>query len=373
MVMAFGWRRFVLFGVLVAALAASFVGRAEASPLPTPTFARSATPAAVITTGDGTLALNWQAIDSATKYRVSWRGRVMKAGAPTARWSKTWSGRKVLAASKRSYTLRGLTNGYQYQLRLESKSLNSLWRVLSTVIGSPATTPIDSTAPTPIDSPAPTPIDSAAPTPIDSPAAVPDAPIVPSCANGRGACVVGDTGPGGGKVFYVAPSSFTETSALCSSSCKYLEAAPVDWNGGVNSGDPLLAWGAGSCATGNIAGANGLEIGFGFANTAAIMMACPDASGGQSAPAARAASTYAPTVGGVVVSGWFLPSRDELSLLDTSGVGVLSPTSYYWSSSQFESNPASFAYFRYVEDGGGSTQLVGAKTFTLHVRPIRAF
>jgi hypothetical protein len=48
-----------------------------------------------------------------------------------------------------------------------------------------------------------------------------------TCANG-GACIVGNTGPGGGKVFYVASSNFTSTGSNCGTACKYLEAAPSD-------------------------------------------------------------------------------------------------------------------------------------------------
>jgi hypothetical protein len=46
-----------------------------------------------------------------------------------------------------------------------------------------------------------------------------------SCAAG-GICAVGDTGPGGGKVFYVHATTFTCGPTL-GDSCKYLEAAPT--------------------------------------------------------------------------------------------------------------------------------------------------
>ncbi|MBJ7294354.1 MAG: hypothetical protein JHC78_12520, partial [Ilumatobacteraceae bacterium] len=50
-----------------------------------------------------------------------------------------------------------------------------------------------------------------------------------SCATG-GTCKVGDTGPGGGIVFYVAPKTFIQraaTGSMCKLDCKYLEAAPI--------------------------------------------------------------------------------------------------------------------------------------------------
>ncbi len=53
--------------------------------------------------------------------------------------------------------------------------------------------------------------------------------VIPTCANG-GVCVVGNTGPGGGIVFYVRAGggTFTSTGSDCNTACKYLEAAPTD-------------------------------------------------------------------------------------------------------------------------------------------------
>ena len=55
---------------------------------------------------------------------------------------------------------------------------------------------------------------------------------IPSCANGLAACVVGNEGPGGGIVFYVQAGGGTFACGLnLASTCKYLEAAPTNWNG----------------------------------------------------------------------------------------------------------------------------------------------
>ncbi len=320
-VMAFGGVRFLLAGVLTAALAACFVGRADAASVFSSSFANSAASAPSVVAGDRALTLKWSAVKGAAGYRVSWRGRVLKGGTPTAAWSAKWLGLKVLTASARSYKAAGLVNGSEYQLRLESntKAKKSRWVARST--------------------------------PVASPKAV----TAPSCANGRAVCVVGDTGPGGGKVFYVLGGSETVPGAACGSICRYLEAAPVDWNGAPGSGDPSLQWGGGDftdgqCSNKDIPGANGTGIGSGFANTAAIMAVCPDSSGNNSAPAALAVSTYAPTVNGAVVNGWFLPSRDELNLLDVSSVGGLTPYVNYWSSSQ---DDAGYAWEQGVGVGGG--------------------
>ena len=51
-----------------------------------------------------------------------------------------------------------------------------------------------------------------------------------TCANG-GVCALGDTGPGGGKVFYVTSSAFASTGSDCGSSCYFLEAAASDVSG----------------------------------------------------------------------------------------------------------------------------------------------
>ena len=62
-----------------------------------------------------------------------------------------------------------------------------------------------------------------------------------TCAQG-GLCAVGDTGPGGGLVFYVhydADDLFT-CGATLASTCKYLEVAPNTWDGG--SADPTKLW-----------------------------------------------------------------------------------------------------------------------------------
>ena len=340
--LAFGGVRFVLAGALAFALAVCFVGRAEAASVFSSSFAapavfaNSAASGARVVVGDRALTLSWSAVKGAAGYRVSWRGRVLKGGKPTAAWSKKWLGLKVLKASARSHKASGLVNGSEYQLRLESntKAKKSRWVVKSTLVGFPS---------------------------------------VASCANGRGVCVVGETGPGGGSVFYVLRGSETVPGAACGSSCRYLEAAPVGWNSG-GSPDPSLQWGGGDGAAGQCSNkfiSTGTGIGSGKANTAAIMAACPYSSGNNSAPAALAASTYAPTVNGVVVKGWFLPSLNELNALDVSNVGGLTPGADYWSSSQVG---ADSAWLQFVGFGGGNnSQLDVFKDNAGHVRAVRAF
>ena len=188
-----------------------------------------------------------------------------------------------------------------------------------------------------------------------------------SCAAG-GACRVGDTGPGGGKVFYVAPTSFASTGSACGSACKYLEAAPIGWIkaatpagqtncavAGTSTADPYCAW---SDNTTTRIGTTSNAIGAGYVNTSAIIA--------QSNVAGRAA-TVARAFQGGGKTDWFLPSKDELTQVyrQKSVLGGFD-FNYYWSSSEGAAGLAWFQGF----DGYGDN---GAKTATLYVRPVRAF
>ena len=77
-----------------------------------------------------------------------------------------------------------------------------------------------------------------------------------------GPCAIGDTGPGGGIVFYDAGSVQPWG--------RYLEAAPEGWSGA--PWDPLAAWC--SNTTTLIPGAMGTALGTGAANTANMLAAC---------------------------------------------------------------------------------------------------
>jgi hypothetical protein len=173
------------------------------------------------------------------------------------------------------------------------------------------------------------------------------------------ALIVGNTGPGGGKIFYLATTSagFTCGSSL-SETCYYLEAAPTTgtslWT------DATYAW------SGNVAGAigataQGTAIGTGYANTLAIV--------GQSETAARAGTISRAYRGPNSLSDWFLPSKDELGELysQRTPVGDFADGNPYWSSSESAANKA---WSQAIPSGA---LLSRGKSGIAYVRPVRAF
>ena len=202
----------------------------------------------------------------------------------------------------------------------------------------------------------------------------------PKSAKAATEYIVGSVGPAGGIVFYVATTPF-KCGADLTTDCTYLEAAPNGWNSG---SDPERAWGgSGPCVNASISGASLTSIGSGFVNTAAIMKACPDVSGANSAPAARAADIYAPSG---LAADWFLPSKDELNELckyaretgqAAGGSTVCSggtlrsgfTAGYYWSSSEDNSMGALIQSFQ--STGAQYPEYKGSSNIS--VRPVRAF
>ena len=194
------------------------------------------------------------------------------------------------------------------------------------------------------------------------------ATVATACAAG-GACVVGDTGPGGGKVFYVAPTSFTSTVSACAAKCKYLEAAPTGWNKaatpaeqfscfapGTSTADPKCVW---SGNTTTRIGTTQTGIGSGYANT--LAMIAQIRFEGRAATLARAFQ-------GGGKADWYLPSKDELTqmYLQRSAIGGLA-SGPYWSSSEYDANVAWLRDFNYEQQGSGN------KSDPFYVRPVRAF
>ena len=207
-----------------------------------------------------------------------------------------------------------------------------------------------------------------------------------TCSQG-GVCAVGDSGPGGGIVFYVAPAPFTQIGAkdsMCATSCKYLEAAPSTWSNA--AGDPKISWV--SDYTTNFAnnwwtavsGADGVAVGTGYQNSLDIAAQVGNIAASSAAVASRA---YA----GGGKTDWFLGSRDEMNELckyarktgQASGsatvcAGGVSPSArgfsvdYYWSSSEVAADGAWFQDLILASASASAT-----KNFATSVRPVRAF
>jgi hypothetical protein len=196
-----------------------------------------------------------------------------------------------------------------------------------------------------------------------------------TCATG-GECHLGDTGPGGGAIFYVDMNRPVGS--------QYFEAACVGWQNSCDdtTPDPTAEWG---CYRASIFGADGTAIGTGEQNTTEIVAECSDTG-----IAAKVADDL--TLGGQ--SDWFLPSRDELNALckwafgDTmnaicnndgndslslTDVGGFS-TAPYWSSSEDVRNMG----FYYSNNGwfqsfGNGNQYATVKDFPFSMRPVRSF
>ncbi len=190
-----------------------------------------------------------------------------------------------------------------------------------------------------------------------------------TCAQG-GTCALGDTGPGGGIVFYIQ-------TATAAAPWRYMEAAPNTWSGG--SADPKIRW----CNITNAYVPNlhtgstsdpqtSTAIGAGYSNTQKMLRGCTYG-------AANAAASY----NGGGKSDWHLPSKDELNQLrlQRTTVGGFSNDSYLTSSeSPYAEDPfadppvptPNYVWTQFLSSGGlmslsKASDPIGA------VRPVRAF
>jgi hypothetical protein len=197
---------------------------------------------------------------------------------------------------------------------------------------------------------------------------------------------VGQTGPGGGIIFYKHASGTFACGATLNQNCTYLEVAPNTWSGG--SADPSnLQWAISTYQSDDVpsitndssAYNNASGIGLGYKNSEAIV-----AQGNDSTTAAGAARAYS----GGSQSDWYLPSTAELNLLcqwaknvpqsvtttcfggtlntGTGASGGFS-TGDYWSSSEAGVTTA------WLQDFFIGGQYDDPKDYPDYVRPVRAF
>jgi hypothetical protein len=216
---------------------------------------------------------------------------------------------------------------------------------------------------------------------------------------------VGERGPGGGIVFYVASAKFSSPGSACGSSCKYLEVAPSTWQSAgatvaddanyVYSTNTTVASAQDNTTAGTESGlANNTvvekfnwKIGQGFYNTSVMKVS------GATSAAQAAVLAYA---GSSVAGQWFLPSMNELNELCKYAWGQATgvPTVACVGSGTFKStanaggNLGGFVQNFYVSSTESNTNKVNdalnirfssaaigtyVKTYAMAVRPIRAF
>ncbi len=199
------------------------------------------------------------------------------------------------------------------------------------------------------------------------------AQAVSTCATG-GACVVGDTGPGGGKVFYVSPSPTTfSCGPTMNLTCSYLEAAPKTWSGGTS--DPTAIWAAhdyNPTGQSTYEALSASSLGLGYQHSISIL----------TLEASTVAAGIARSYRGGGKIDWYLPATAELNLLcqlargvsqnvNNACTGGTSSADFnaggYWATSGYDSTKA---WTQNFANGTLSGQIKGS---AFSVRPIRAF
>ena len=181
---------------------------------------------------------------------------------------------------------------------------------------------------------------------------------------------VGQTGPGGGKIFYVAATPFT-CGPTRASTCNYLEVAPNGWNG--TADDPQRGWAHNDFQNTSVPGngATATAIGWGYRNTLAIV---DQGNNATALVSAALANTYTVTIAGNVYDDWFLPSKDEINelYLSKSAIAFTLPVNVVFPSYHSSTEDrAGFAFARNLNDGYANSDYY--KYSAAYVRPIRAF
>ena len=178
---------------------------------------------------------------------------------------------------------------------------------------------------------------------------------------------VGDKGPAGGIIVYVAKevqtSSYTDSEGEKHElKWKYLEAAPTDVLNTTTSETGKYSWGAADSTDYKTETA----IGSGWSNTKKLELA-----GISNFPAAKACVDFTVTVDGKTYDDWFLPSKDELNEM-YNNMGKL-PVKVYWSSSEYtdKSNICVHIFNEEVEESKRQSYL--SRNSYSYVRPLRAF
>ena len=193
------------------------------------------------------------------------------------------------------------------------------------------------------------------------------------------ACQVGDTGPGGGRVFYVSSTPINYAEGV-STGGTFLEVAPFNWAGGTS--EYSNEW----CRRGYTDLTLGADIGTGANNTFVL------ATQGNCSNNSAAKKTVDATIGGQ--SDWFLPSVKELNEVckfahrqETGNPSVACTSAgalrvdfasgrkvnrAHWSSTAIFAGGYSQDRVINLADGSAASVLEGMGSY-LMVRPIRSF
>jgi hypothetical protein len=202
---------------------------------------------------------------------------------------------------------------------------------------------------------------------------------------------LGDTGPGGGRIFYYLAAgfncgaSFTDTGSATGEKCRYLEVAPNTWITPSDSTTVLLGNRNDAVQISGVpldatARFNPDDVGLGYKNSIAIRA--------DSRAIANTGIRFVRDYNGGSLSDWYLPSSTELNILvywskglppvvnarttSTAAIinGDFTSAYYYYSSSQTGANPFG-AHIQSFNNGATVTnQWTDAG---MRVRPIRAF
>lgn len=194
------------------------------------------------------------------------------------------------------------------------------------------------------------------------------APVAPStdCIGTKCSYKIGDTGPGGGIVFFVDYNNQY-------SGFDYLEVAPQGWGNGIPAepideetagtatDDPKMKWCSDNLTLLNLNSWQNRAPGAGESNTTTAISTC---EGG----AIKAARDYR----GGSKTDWSLGSLGEMKLLydNLQGLGGFMKGDYFSSSEAPEGSSGVFVWVAKFSEG---FQYDGYKQFTYYVRPVRAF
>ena len=164
---------------------------------------------------------------------------------------------------------------------------------------------------------------------------------------------VGDLGPAGGVIYYVAESPFACGPTL-REVCEYIEAAPAD-------SDVLRKWSDEANLDAMVYDATATKIGSGLSNTRAVV-----AQGNIDPLLSAAAYADAYEFGGY--SDWFVPSKDEIyEFYVNASIVKADMRLNYWSSSSFDLNTS------WNQSFSTGYQYRTMKFDNINVRPVRAF